>query len=279
VRGHVVDIRGNPVRDAVVEQQGVIFAREDGQTARSFGPVNWIDLLAVTNENGDFEVAYSKPAKEMILQVSPRAMSAKLFTEPTGPDRKTLTVSEGATIRGRLVQNGKPVANAQVGLSTHSRMAGTTFPEIRIGTREDGTFAMTNVPAGRVYYLYGKMESLAPLGLVADLIECATKDDGQEVNVGDILVKPAYALRGKVVLTDGKPIPPDMHVNLFLDNARDSQTVVLGPDGLFEFKGLANRVYDVAPSVKGYPLPEGFSSEVLIQRDVNDLVFTLKPAH
>ena len=278
VRGQVVNAHGRPVVDAVVEQQGVTFRREDGQLGTMFGGAqNWIDPLAVTNAKGEFEIAYNKPAERMILRISPRGMASKLFTESTGPERKTMTVTDGATIRGRLMQNGKPVANAEIGVSTHSRNSGTTLPEMRVGTRDDGTFAITNVPAGRIYYLYGKMESLASRGVAAELIECETKDDGQEVNVGDIEVKPALTLRGRVLLSDGKPIPPDMRVNLFADRAWDSQSAMIGGDGSFEFKGLAKGVYDVAASVKGYRLPEGDTGEVLVGRDITDLVIRLKP--
>jgi hypothetical protein len=245
---------------------------------RAFGPNNWIDLMAVTNEKGEFEMAYGKPAEQMILKVTPRGMSEKLFTEPTGADRKTMTVSDGATIRGRLVQNGKPVADAEIGVFTHSRMAGTTFPEMRVGTREDGTFAITNIPPGRIWYLYGKMGSLAARGLAAELVECQTKDDGQEVDLGDIQVKPGLTLRGKVVLSDGKPIPADMHANLFADYGSDSQTLVLNADGRFEFKGLAKGVYGLATSVKGYRLPDGNSSEVLVDRDPTEITITMQPA-
>jgi hypothetical protein len=214
----------------------------------------------------------------MILNVQPRGMAAKLFTEPTGADRKVLTVTDGATIRGRLVRDGKPVANAELGLSTHSRRSGEVLPEMRIGTKEDGTFAITNVPPGRVYYLFGKMDSLAGRGLAAQLIECETKDDGQEVDVGDIQVKPALTLRGRVVLSDGKPIPPDMRFNLFTDRASDVQSVVMTSDGRFEFKGLASGVYDVAPSVRGYRFAAGQTTEVMVHHDIDNLVLTLQPA-
>jgi hypothetical protein len=93
-------------------------------------------------------MAYSKPAKSMILQVAPRGMAPKLVVLPTGATRQTVTVTDGATIRGRLVYNGKAVANAEFGLSTHSHVSGTFFQEIRIGTNENGEFAITNVPAG-----------------------------------------------------------------------------------------------------------------------------------
>ena len=73
VRGQVVNAHGRPVRDAVVEQQGVTYrAKEDGRMRTSFGPLNWIDLVAVTNEQGEFEIAFEQPAQSMILSVSPR---------------------------------------------------------------------------------------------------------------------------------------------------------------------------------------------------------------
>jgi protocatechuate 3,4-dioxygenase beta subunit len=279
VRGQVVNAHGRPVRDAVVEQQGITYrGKEDGRMRTSFGPINWIDLVAVTNEQGEFEIAFEQPAQSMILSVSPRGMASKLFTLPTGPERKTMTVTDGATVRGRLVKDGKPVANAEMGLFTHSRMAGETLPEMRVGTREDGTFAITNVPAGRIYYAYAKMDSLAVRGVAAEAIECETKDDGQEVDLGDIQVKPAYTLRGKVVLNDGKPIPLDMRANLSADRGQDNQSIIIGADGTFEFKGLAKGVYGVAASVKGYRPPQGHISEVLMNRDVSDLVLHLQPA-
>src|ERR1700704_3603279 len=102
-------------------------------------------MLAVTNASGEFEIAYGVPAQKMIFRVSPRGMAPKLFTAPTGADRKTFTVTDGATIRGRLMKDGKPVANAELGLAVITHRAGATYPEIRIGTGADGRFAITNV--------------------------------------------------------------------------------------------------------------------------------------
>jgi len=147
-----------------------------------------------------------------------------------GPDAGFMCCIPGAIgcalgpIIGRLVgPDGKPVPNAELGVSAHSRLAGTTFPEVRIGTREDGTFAITNIPAGRIWFIYPKMESLAARSLAGSGIPLETKDDGQEVNVGDIQLVPAYTLVGKVVLSDGKPIPPEMRVTLATDWGSDTQ--------------------------------------------------------
>ena len=280
VRGRIVGVHGQPLRDAVIEQQGVGTRGPNGGLGHSFGGArNWIDEMAVSNEKGEFEMAYSRPAVEMILQVSARGMAPKLFTEPTGPDRKTMMVSDGATVRGRLIFNGKPVANAEVGLITHERRAGTTYPEMLIGTKEDGTFTITNVPAGRIWMLYPKMESLAPWGIGSQAVPFENKDYGQEVDVGDIQLTAAHTHKGRVVLSDGKPIPPGMRVTVGADQAWDNQMAEIGADGSFEFHGLPTGVYGVHPSVKGYRAgSDGFGIEALVNRDVTNLVIRMEPA-
>jgi hypothetical protein len=279
VRGLVVDGRGDPVKEAVIEQSGITYKGPEGRVMTRFGgATDWIDQIAVTNEKGEFEIAFSKPAVQMILSVQPRAMASKLFTLPTGPERHKLTVTEGAVVRGRLVlPDGKPVSNAEVGLMTHSRRSGTTLPEARIGTREDGTFAITNVLPGRIFLAYPKMGSLAERNLAGGVVALETKDDGEEVNVGDIVVRPAHVVRGKVVLTDGKPIPADMRVTLGADAAWDSQINPIAADGTFEFRGIADGVYSLNPAVRGYKAGDGFGVEILVHGDVSNLVIRMEP--
>jgi uncharacterized GH25 family protein len=273
VRGRLIDNKERPVRDALVTQQGIIFA--DG---RGFGDRGWIDLVAVTNTNGEFEMAYEKPAKSMILQIAPRGMAPKLVTLPTGAKPHAITATDGATIRGRLGHNGKPVANAEFGLKTHSQGAGTTFQEIRIGTNENGEFAITNVPAGRIWDLYATMDSLAPKQLAAKLTHVATKDDGQEIDIGEIAAAGSYSIKGRIVLSDGTPIPPNMRLNVFASRLPDRQTITLPADGTFEFKGLAKGVYVLGPAVKGYqPLDPEKPNEFLVEGDMKDFNVTLHP--
>ena len=66
-----MDAQGKPVRDAVVEQQGVTYGQGINR-GTAFGSRDWIDQLSVTNEQGEFEIAYGKPAVEMILVVKPQ---------------------------------------------------------------------------------------------------------------------------------------------------------------------------------------------------------------
>jgi hypothetical protein len=279
VLGLVVDSHGFPVRDAVIEPQEVTARGKSGELQQMFGIPQGLERLAVTNERGEFELGYTQAAKSMILRVSARGAADKLITLPTGSERTTIVVADGATIRGRLVKDGRPVAKAEIGLSAHSQRAGSTFPEMRVGTRDDGTFDISNVPAGRIYYLYAKMGSLASRGLASEVVDCETKTDDQSVNVGDIRVSAAETLRGKVLLSDGRPIPADTQILLSADRAWDSQSMPIGADGWFEFKGLSKGVYEVAPSVKGYRLPDAREPEVLVNRNVSDLIITLLPSN
>lgn len=206
-------------------------------------------------------------------------MAPKLVTLPTGPEKRTISVVQGATLRGRLLQpDGSPVANAEIGVIVHSRAMGTVFPEVRIGTKEDGTFVITNIPAGRIWYLYPKMESLAARDLAGNTVPFETKDDGEEVDLGTMHLRPAYTLRGKVVLSDGKPIPPDTHVTLSSDAGFDSQITTVAEDGSFEFRGLSKSVYSVSAAVRGYKPKDGFYSEVLIDRNDKRMVVLMSPA-
>jgi hypothetical protein len=240
----------------------------------------------VSNADGDFELAATEPADSLFLLVEARGMAPKFFDRVLmGGNRQTLTVVDGATVSGRLVQAGKPVGGAQLGLIARNRalspnpaIMGHPFTEIRIGTNPDGVFTITNVPAGVEWYLYGKMESLQSRG-ATPLIECRTANDGDEIEMGDIPIDRGFSVRGQVVLSDGKPIPDGMTATIGFGKAFDSLTVPVATDGSFMFRGLRADRYAILPSVKGYrptanpngPVP------IAIERDVDGFKLLMDP--
>jgi protocatechuate 3,4-dioxygenase beta subunit len=282
VRGVVIDTNDRPVRDAVVQPQGIQGEMPDGRPGAIYGTIGGLDAVAVTNEKGEFELAHATPFEAMVLQVEARGKAPKIATNlATGTERHSITVTDGALIRGRLVQDGKPVPSAEVGLVARERgwaanlkLVGYPLPEVRIGTNEDGTFAITNVPPGVEWYVYGKMESLAARG-GAPVVECTTKRDGEEIDLGDLSIAPALRLRGKVVLSDGKAIPAGMRITITSDRAFDSQTAMLGEDGSFEFSGLAKDAYTIFASVRGYSMPRPVP--LALDSDVSDYVLRIEP--
>ena len=260
-RGRVQDSRGLVVRDAIVKPIGVLV--DDKTGASQYGAIEGLEPVAISNKKGEFQIAYSKRAAKILVSVEARGMAPAFDVIPSRAEDHVITLTDGAVVRGRLVENGKPVGNAEVGLIGRPRggyggnlkLSGYPYEEMRIGTEPDGRFAITNVPVPADWYVYGKMGSIATRGATG-AVKCSTKHDVEMVDVGDIEIKPAYRLLGRVVLSDGKPIPEGMRVTISSERVWDDQTASLPPDGHFEFIGLAADDYSVFVSVKGYSLPK-----------------------
>jgi len=269
-RGRIVDSSGLAQRDAVVQLVGALW---DGKNTTVIGAIPGVDPIAVTDHDGVFEIdsfsakqvlmpSASGPPVKILVSVEARGIAGAFSVIPAGLERHVITVSEGAVVRGRLVQDGKPVGGAELGLIGNPRggwganfeVVGSPYGEIRIGTRPDGTFEITGVPIPGNWYVYAKMESVATRGATGN-VACATKQNGKVVDLGDLEVKPAYHLRGQVVLSDGKPIADGMRVTISSEKAFDSQTATLPGSGSFEFVGLAADNYSIFASVKGYSPP------------------------
>lgn len=307
-RGRIVDSNGLAQHDAVVQPVGALW---DAKTA-AYGTIPGLDPIAVTDQQGVFEIE-SFPAKrnwmpsatgpplKILVAVEARGMAEAFSAIPAGLEPEAITVTDGAVVRGRLVQDGKPVEGAEVGLVGYPRggwgpnfkMVGSPYEEIRIGTRADGTFEIANVPVPGNWYVYAKMEAVATRGATGNIAR-ATKANHEVVDIGDLQVKPGYHLHGRVVLSDGKPIKDGMTVTISSEEAFDSQTVTLPSTGTFEFIGLAPGSYSVFASVKGYsppPMaPVSIKAEdgriqtytpppppVSIEHDIGDFVITLHP--
>jgi hypothetical protein len=281
-RGTVVDSRGQPVRAAVVEPIGVGF--EGGRSA--YGTLEGLEPVAVTNAKGEFELVYRSEVTGMMVQVEARGMAPKIISIPMGADRTKITVADGAVVRGRLLNDGQPVSGAEVGFIAKERggyggalrIFGNPYPEIRIGTQPDGTFVIPNVPANVDWYVYGKMESIASLG-AADPVECKTTRDGEDVNAGDIRIHPGYRLRGQVSLSDAATVADKMRISIDADRIWDTQTVIIGRDGRFQFTGLPAGNYKLWTSVRGYQMSgQQRQVEVAVDRDIDNLAVKLEPA-
>jgi hypothetical protein len=279
VRGQVVDSHGLRMRAAVIQPE--VLQTPEGS---AIAPIRGLEPVAITDQNGNFELAYDKNASRMLIRVGARGKAPKVALLPTGGNRTTITVSEGALIRGRLIKEGKPVSGAEIGLAPRTpggigsnfTITGDFYDEVHIGTEADGSFAIPNVPAPVDWYIYGKMESLLALGATGTL-ECKTLRNGEEINVGDIEVRPGYHVRGIVKLSDGASLQSGMRITISRTSGPDSQTVALGADGRFEFLNLAAGKYNLIPSVRGFSLPQHqFWIEKTIDRNIDDLAITLE---
>jgi hypothetical protein len=280
VRGRVVESDGSPVPDAIINPVGLVIG--EGST---YGTVPGLQPISVTNKRGEFEVAYSKPTPKMLLEVEARGLAPKFAVMETGPNRRSVTLTDGATIVGRLVQNGKPVPNAQIGLIPKERggfgnslnLIGNPYEVVRIGTDANGRFTIPNVPAAVDWYLYGTMDSISALGATSP-IEVHVGKDGQYLQVPDLVIKPGLHVRGTVLASDNKPIANGMRVTLSSETVWDFQTVPLA-GGHFEFTSLPFGKYNISASVKGYheKTPQYGPTPFSIDHDVDNVTITIYP--
>ena len=165
-----------------MEAESVWYQDENGNDTRTWGAVKGLDPLAVTNDQGDFEIAYSKPASSITLMVRARGMAPRRFDGlETGTERHTLALNRGASIRGSLVSHGQPVGRAEMGLVFRDRTVGHFYSEVRIGTEPDGSFLFVNVPVPGEWYVYAKMDSISRRG-ATNAVECVTEREDETVN-------------------------------------------------------------------------------------------------
>lgn len=281
LRGRVVDSGGAPLRDALVRPEMVASRFEGGRYRYDASPLDG-DRLAVTNAKGEFEIDYARAAAAMTLIVEARGMATRRFSDvPMGAAVNALTVTDGVVVRGRLLDRGRAVSGAEMILSHRNHMVGYDYSEIRIGTQADGSFAIPNVPAHEEWFLSGSMASLSKRGAVQPR-KVVTGNDGAEADLGDLAVQPGFHVRGRVQLSDGKPIPAGMSIRLaqgceycgeemairhpsgmttFLReyHLNDFQSVALPPDGRFDFGGLPAGPYTVIAAVEGYEAAPPYS--------------------
>ena len=277
VHGRVTQPDGSPVRDAIVTPLGL---EVDGNSI--YGMTEGLDPIATTNQQGEFDLSFNKPSPRMLLSIEARALAPKVLILDTGPERHTVTLSDGATIAGHLVANGKPVPNALVALAPvhplvegdHLKISGDPYDEIRIGTDADGRFTFPNVPAPVEWHLYAKMESVSSLGATSP-VEVKVTKDGQTLQVRDLVLKRGYQVRGTVVASDDKPIPQGTHVSIGSEIVSDTQTVPLSSDGHFVFTNLPPGKYTVWTSVKGYD--EDSQDVTITDRDIDGVAATINP--
>lgn len=212
------------------------------------------DPLAVTNLRGEFVLTSKSPIEHADLKVEGNGVAPRIIPHRK-PERNPhkLKMTRGATLTGRIVHGGRPVAGIAVGLVQASRSSNSFLGDVAIGTDADGRFTFLNVHPDEDYFVYGIMDSLKAEGAVATAPVRAGGEDAT-TKVGDLPVVPGHRVRGRVILSDGKRVPPKTRLTLSREDAWDFQRVELDPEGRFEVSGLPTERYSLSVMLKGYRL-------------------------
>ena len=109
--------------------------------------------------------------------------------------------------------------------------------------------------------------------------------EGTTTDVGDLPVTQGHRIKGRVLLSDGKALPPKTRLVISREDAWDVQRVFLDQEGRFEISGLPTERYSLNVSVRGYRLsPKNHSLDAqnprllgTIDQDIDTLKILLEP--
>ena len=251
LRGRVLDGAGKPVVGAVVSPTG--YERADG---RGWGLMPGVDPVSVTNLRGEFLITGNKSADiAWELEIEARGFSKQLTVLPLMAKLHEIRMTEGAVVQGRILKDGKPVPGIAVGMVQCNRASGQFVGVSRIASNGDGRFAFFNVHPNDDYFVYTTMGDAARLGGILLPERLSVGTDGTTTEVGDRTLSSAvHRVSGRVILTDGNPVPKNTRLLLGREEAWDSQQAVLAADGSFSFAGVPEEAVTLYTQIPGYRL-------------------------
>jgi len=246
IAGMVMDEEGKPLAGATISPEGV--ARGTG--TQWGGTDKFVDPLAVTDEHGRFWLFCAEGVDAVHAVAEGRGVAKRWVELKPGRDH-LVRMQEGVAVTGRIENGGKPVKDVQVGVTTVDRTCGNFFRLDELATDKEGFFLLPNVPPDRDFVLYAKMESLRGQGTIPSK-NFNTGKTGAEMKLGKLAVQPAYRVAGRVVLSDGMPVPPNTRLLLGREQAWDHTEAVLDADGRFEFTDVPAEPVGLSVRIKGY---------------------------
>jgi hypothetical protein len=281
LRGRVLAAGGKPVPGALISMQG---ATRNGWTA---WPANNIDPYSVSDDQGNFVVYGQTAFTDADGAVEAAGFAPGLF-EHWGPGDSIhiLRLNVGSAFKGRLLQEGHPVANANIRLDNFGAESGSMAWNYSARTDDQGRFLFTNLPPNRSFGLHATMKSLGSRGALSKRAG-QVYDVGSTNDIGDLNLEPAFTVEGRIRLTDGKPIPTHSRLNLLrtsLVGLQDGLSLTVGPDGAFRFADVPAEKTTIYLRIPGYEispndrfLKSGSATNFTVISNITDMVVRMQP--
>jgi hypothetical protein len=279
ISGMVINPDGEPVTGAVLDVQGV----GRGTSTQWGGIERDSDPVVVSDDTGRFSLSCVNGLSAVHAIAEARGLAKRWVHLVPGTD-PLIRLDDGATVKGRLLHDGKPVKDAVVGMITTERQSGICLHDFEASTDANGHFAIPNVTVAQNFYFFARMDSLSEKTALP-LKTLKTSADGANIDLGDLPLTKGFRLAGRVVTTDGSPIPPQTRLFLGRDQAWDHSEAMLDSDGRFEFNSVAPEAVSISLRVKGYKLSKknpsldwlngGIIGQVA--SDISDMTILMEP--
>jgi hypothetical protein len=280
--GKIIDSSGRPVGGASVTLEGLV----KGNGTRYGGGSNTsIDSSVASDENGEFLFNAVEPLDSILAMIDAPHLARQRVSLERGKAH-LIRMNAGVTVAGRLQHQGQPVGGVKVAMATEDRGAGTFMRGFEVATDRDGRFTIQAVPADNRFFFYATMSDMRALGLSLPLQTVNSGAVGTKSDLGELTLKPAHRIRGRVVTADNTPLPPRTRLYLSRENAWDTADLILPPDGSFEFKAVPPETISLSVRVPNYrisarnPSKDWLNEGRLLGRlegDLDDFIIHLEP--
>lgn len=283
LRGRVLDPAGKPVVGAVASPLGC--ERVD---RRWWGSMPGVDPASVTNLRGEFLITGNPGDLGYDLEVETRGFAKRrVDLLRTGDKIHEIRLTEGATVHGRILKEGRPVVGIAVGLVQCDLGHRSFVGPYRIATDNEGRFTFVNIHPNDEYFVFTPMTQAVRFGGILPLKRVAVGGDATSKDTRSVnLTSTFYRLSGRVILADGKAVPDGSRLLLLREIGWDSQTAVLAADGSFSFTGVPEEALTLSARIPGYRLAsernrfqqvQSSAVAMFVDADKSDLELFFKP--
>jgi len=246
IAGMVINEDGDPVAGAVISPEGV----RRGESTQWGGIDKFVDPVTCSDDQGFFLLRCQAGVDEVHALVEARNAAKRWATFTPGKDH-FVRLEDGVAVTGKVVHNGRGVKDVVLGLATKDRACGNSLHGFEAISDEEGRFLIANVTPKNEYYLFAKMESLGTRGALG-VRTFSTGISGTTVDVGELKVLPGRRVAGRVMLSDGKPVPAGTRMFFGRENAWDHTELALDEQGTFELTGVPEESVSLSVRIKGY---------------------------
>ncbi len=248
-RGVVIGADGRPAVGAIVEGLGLT-----NGVWESFGDIRGLDPLSVCDQDGAFLLALPDTGVAPIVRVRSRDHATRFVSDlPIPPARGRIVLTRGAIVEGVVMRDGRPAPGVTVvvgGDGNEVVDGGVTRPD-SIATDALGRYRFQGLPPHRAFRLSAAMGSLPAAGATRHVSVTAGDPDSVAL-APPLVIEQGRTLKGRVRLTDGKPLPAGGRITLRCGD--DRRTLELAADGSFTATGLPPEEITVVTGAPGYRL-------------------------
>jgi len=299
LHGRVIDATGNGVSGALIDITGTT------RNGQGTWPGQDIDYFSVSDDAGNFVVHGKTPFVAVDGKVEAAGYAEATFEQwpsdainqewtrtgamPEGlfgyaKPLHQITLTQGAALRGRLVQAGRPVADAEIRLNQCGAGSDCWFWNAATVTDDQGRFLFAHLPPHQSWTICGNWDLPAKDGVVPQT-SVNIGEDGFTNDLGDLNLQSVTKVAGRIQLSDGHPVPANSTYSLSDAAMGRSSPSVLGADGSFQFAAVPGDQISIFLRVAGYQLTprdfmliSGTVTNITVVPNLTNLLIKLQPA-